>query len=217
MDASDWDARYEGADLVWSAGPNAWVEQIVSPLTPGLALDVAAGEGRHALWLAERGWQVIASDFSPVAVERMAKLADARLGARRSSLAAVVGDATAPAPVSDADLVLLSYLHLEDAPWRAALESAVAALRPGGMLLIIGHARRNLAEGVGGPQDPRLLRDPETVAADLDPLPVEVVSSQMRYRSVATDQGERQALDTVVVARALSQSASRVAATAGTR
>ena len=71
MDAAGWDARYAGADLVWSAGPNVWVRELCTPLTPGRALDVAAGEGRNALWLVEQGWTVVAADFSPVGVARM--------------------------------------------------------------------------------------------------------------------------------------------------
>ena len=71
MDASDWDAPVRRRRLVWSAGPNVWVRELCTPMTAGRALDVAAGEGRNALWLVEQGWTVVAADFSPVAVERM--------------------------------------------------------------------------------------------------------------------------------------------------
>ena len=56
MEAADWDARYAATDLVWSAAPNVWVEELVSGMPPGRALDIAAGEGRNALWLVEQGW-----------------------------------------------------------------------------------------------------------------------------------------------------------------
>ena len=56
MDAADWDARYAGSDLVWSAAPNVWVRELTSRMPSGRALDVAAGEGRNALWLVEQGW-----------------------------------------------------------------------------------------------------------------------------------------------------------------
>ena len=42
MDREEWDARYEGCDLVWSAGPNVWVEEVATPLRPGRSLDLAA-------------------------------------------------------------------------------------------------------------------------------------------------------------------------------
>lgn len=67
MDSTAWNQRYEDSELVWSAGVNVWVEQLTGDLPAGRALDVAAGEGRNALWLAGRGWQVTAVDFSAVA------------------------------------------------------------------------------------------------------------------------------------------------------
>ena len=70
MGPDDWDARYRDKDLVWGIEPNRWVEQELAAATPGRALDLACGEGRNALWLASRGWDVTAVDFSPVALPR---------------------------------------------------------------------------------------------------------------------------------------------------
>ncbi|MFG3603067.1 methyltransferase domain-containing protein [Micromonospora chersina] len=76
MDSSAWDTRYASTPgLVWSAEPNRFVVESVTGLTPGAALDLAAGEGRNAVWLAEQGWRVTAVDFSPVAVARGRELA----------------------------------------------------------------------------------------------------------------------------------------------
>ena len=199
MDSATWDERYAAADLVWSVEPNQWVVELIGSLSPGKALDLAAGEGRNALWLVEQGWQVTAVDFSGVAVERMQQLAAARLGERASALTAVVGDATEPQG-SGMDLVLLSYLHLPDEQWRRAVIAAVDACRPGGRLVIIGHARRNLTEGCGGPQDPAILRDPDDLRASLADLPVSIDSAEIRRRRVPTEAGTRIALDTVLVA-----------------
>ena len=206
MDAADWDSRYAGGDLVWSAGPNVWVRELVAPLPPGAALDVAAGEGRHALWLVEQGWDVVATDFSPVAVTRMREIADRRLGGRRARFTAVVADATHPAPPPPADaggtaydLVLLVYLQLPRPAWAAALSAAVAATAPGGVVLVVGHAVRNLTEGVGGPQDAAVLYDPEHVVASAAGLPVQVELAQLRRREV--EGALSPALDTVVLLR----------------
>jgi SAM-dependent methyltransferase len=215
MDAAGWDARYAGADLVWSAGPNVWVRELCTPMTPGRALDVAAGEGRNALWLVEQGWAVVAADFSPVGVARMNEIADRRLTQRRSSFAAVVADATQPAPRppseltggsgtlggSDGayDLVLISYLHLPRTQWGEALAAAVRATVAGGVVLVVVHAVRNLTAGVGGPQDPTILLDPEDVIASGAELPVDVELAQLRARDV--EGAHRPALDTVVLFR----------------
>ncbi len=230
MDAGAWDARYAGAELVWSAGPNVWVRELCAPIPPGVALDVAAGEGRNALWLVEQGWSVVAADFSVVGVERMNEIADRRLAQRRSAFTAMVADATQPAPRppsdllvdsrtaprlqsdlsvdsgTDAgadhpayDLVLISYLHLPRTAWGEALAAAVRATVVGGAVLVVAHAVRNVAEGVGGPQDPTILLDPEDVIASAAELPVDVELAQLRRRDV--EGSDRPALDTVVLFR----------------
>jgi len=214
MDAAGWDARYSGADLVWSAGPNVWVRELCTPMPRGRALDVAAGEGRNALWLVEQGWSVVAADFSAVGVERMNEIADRRLTQRRSAFTAVVADATQPAPhppsdlLGDAgaagesdggagyDLVLISYLHLPRTEWGEAIAAAVHATTVGGAVLVVAHAVRNLTEGVGGPKDPTILLDPEDVIASVAELPVDVELAQLRARDV--EGADRPELDTVV-------------------
>jgi SAM-dependent methyltransferase len=197
MDAADWDARYAGADLVWSASPNVWVRELCASLPPGRALDVAAGEGRNALWLVEQGWTVTAADFSPVAVERVRQVADERLDAAgRSRLDAVVADATEQAPGTAYDLVLFSYLHLPPQEWARAVSAGVAATAVGGHIVVVAHARRNLTDGVGGPQDPGILLDPHDVVASVAGLPVVVELAETRARDVAG--APRPALDTVV-------------------
>ena len=203
MKASDWDERYAARDLVWSAEPNRFVAEIVAPMTPGRALDVAAGEGRNAIWMVEQGWTVVAADYSTVAVDRMRSLAADRLGDRVELLTPLVADATQPAPGGPAayDLALLCYLQLPADEWAQALREAVEATRPGGHVVVVGHAGRNLAEGWGGPGDRSVLYDPDEVLERAEGLPVTVETSGIRERPVETDEGERVALDTVVVLR----------------
>ena len=121
MDSSGWDERYAGTELVWSVGPNLWVEQHAAPLRAGRALDLGAGEGRHVLWLAERGWTVTAVDFSEVGLERMRALAAGREGLDARRIRTVRADLAdyVPEP-SSYDLVVVAYLHLPAAPRRAA-------------------------------------------------------------------------------------------------
>ncbi len=69
-DAAHWDQRYAETDRLWAPEPNATVADIVAEWPPGSALDLGAGEGRHAVWLARRGWRVTAVDFSAVGLAR---------------------------------------------------------------------------------------------------------------------------------------------------
>ncbi len=209
MDSADWDQRYAATDLVWSAEPNVWVEESLAGLEPGRALDVAAGEGRNAIWLVERGWVVTATDYSPVAVARMHQIADDRLGDRRGDLSAVVADATEapPPPLAGSgtayDVSLFCYLHLPREQWDRAISAAVRATTSGGVVLVVAHALRNLDHGHGGPQDASILLDPDDVVASVADLPVQVESATIRERQV--EGAERAALDTVVLLRRLAE------------
>lgn len=197
MDSSTWDARYASASgLVWSAEPNRFVVESVAGLTPGAALDLAAGEGRNAVWLAEQGWRVTAVDFSPVAVERGRELA----AARDVTVEWRVADVTAYRPVPGSyELVLISYLHLPAPDLAGVLDAARGALRPGGTLVVVGHDLANLRGGTGGPQDPAVLLTPEAVVDGLAGLRIQ--RAETARRPVPTSDGASiDALDTVVVA-----------------
>lgn len=189
MDATDWDARYAAVDLVWSATPNAVVAREADDLTPGRALDLAAGEGRNAIWLAARGWRVTAVDFSAVATDRTRRLAAERLGAAADRVDAVTADLMAWTPEpAGADLVVLAYLQLAAAQRRHVHRLAATAVAPGGTFLLVAHHLDNLAAGVGGPQDPAVLFTEADVLADLDDTALAVDRAE-RVDRVVTAEG----------------------------
>jgi SAM-dependent methyltransferase len=197
VDSSAWDTRYANTPgLVWSAEPNRFVVESVAGLDPGSALDLAAGEGRNAVWLAGQGWRVTAVDFSPVAVERGRELAN-RQGV---PVEWRVADVTTYRPVPGSyDLVLISYLHLPAAELAGVLAAARSALRPGGTIVVVGHDRANLDGGTGGPQDPAILLTPEAVVDGLAGMRIQ--RAETARRPVPTEGGDSvDALDTVVVA-----------------
>ena len=197
MDATEWDARYAERELVWSATPNATVEAELADLPPGRALDLACGEGRNAIWLAARGWDVEAVDFSEVALDKARALARSQ-GVEARWRAVDLADAR---PFEPADVVLIAYLHLPRAVLRGVHRAAAEAVAPGGILLIVGHARTNLAYGTGGPQDPDLLLDLDEVRDDLAGTGVTVERAAEIDREVETEDGPRTAIDVVVRAR----------------
>lgn len=182
MDARAWDERYAASDLVWSHEPNQFVAAELADLTPGTAVDLGAGEGRNAIWLASRGWSVTALDFSQVALDKGTGLAgDLSLEGDVTWVCADASTWTPPAPV---DLVVVAYLQLPAQDRRRALRGAATSLRPGGTLLLVAHDSTNLAEGTGGPQDPSVLMTAGDVLADLDGLEVEVVRAERVAREV---------------------------------
>ena len=168
MEREEWDERYAGQELVWSAEPNRFVEEECRAMTPGRALDLAAGEGRNAIWLAGRGWSVTAVDFSSVALDKGRRLAERQGDAVAAGVTWVCADVRTWQPDPGRfDLVVIAYLQVPAPDRRQVMGHAVEALAPGGTLLVVGHDRANLERGVGGPQDPAVLYRPEDIVADL--------------------------------------------------
>jgi SAM-dependent methyltransferase len=189
----DWNARYAAKELLWTAEPNRLFAAEAEGLDPGRALDLACGEGRNAVWLAERGWRVTGVDFSEVALEKAARLA----ASRDVEVEWVVADVLDYEPEARAfDLVALLYLQLPYEELAEAIRAAADAVAPGGTLLVLGHHTKNLEEGTGGPKDVSVLYTPEDVAALLGDLVVE--RAETVRRPVPLGDGEAVALDAFV-------------------
>jgi SAM-dependent methyltransferase len=196
VDRQQWDERYSGVGFEWSVHANQFVVAELSGLSPGRALDLAAGEGRNSVWLAERGWTVTAVDFSHVGLDKGRKLSAAR-GVEDGQVDWVVADLSDYEPARDAfDLVLIAYLQVNAALRARVLAGAAAALAPGGTLLVIGHDLTNLTEGVGGPQYPEVLCTPEAIIAELPGL--RILRAERVRRSVERDGVTATAIDTLV-------------------
>jgi tellurite methyltransferase len=125
---ADWDARYRAGENLNDA-PHPLITRFVSNLAPGVALDVACGPGRHAIWLAERGWQVTAVDSSSVAIEILRKRS------ATLSINAVVADLERHEfeiePASYGLIVVCNYLQ------RNLFPAIRAGVRSGGIVIAI--------------------------------------------------------------------------------
>jgi SAM-dependent methyltransferase len=194
FDATFWDERYAEHETVWGAAPNRWVEQELAELAPGTALDVACGEGRNAVWLAQRCWRVIAVDFSAVGLAKGAE--HERRAGVRYPIEWVCADVTTYRAASSVDVALICYLQLPAASRRAAVRAAAGTLAPGGMLLVVGHDSRNLTDGTGGPQDPAVLFTAADLVADLDGLGLQIERADEVLRPV--EGADRPAIDALL-------------------
>ncbi len=140
FDQDFWDDRYRTAPQLWSGAPNRHLVTVATSLPPGSALDVGCGEGADAVWLAEHGWQVTATDISTVALDRAREAA----GGRGTEVAGRIEWAQADLrewrpPRRTYDLVSAQYLQLPP-DLRSALWTQLAAVvAPAGTLLLVGH------------------------------------------------------------------------------
>ncbi len=173
MDRHQWNERYASQPLLWTVDPGPFLGEEVGDRPPGHALDLGAGEGRTALWLAERRWRVTAVDFSDVALDRGHQRAEAAgVGDSVEWICADLVDFD-PAPTGPYDLVLMMFIHLPAPDRRRLLRQAAAALTTGGVVLAVGYDTSHAPNGEGGPRDPALLFTPEDLVADLEGLRIE--------------------------------------------
>lgn len=191
MDAAEWDERYRSHEHLWSVTPNLFVADRLGGVPPGRGLDLAAGEGRNAIWLASLGWEMTAVDFSEVAINKGKAQSD--------DVEFLIADVRTWETEQSFDLVLIAYLHLDSGDYETIVRRARDWLAPGGELFLIGHDVSNITDGWGGPQYPELLWDVSEVLGWLDGLVI--VEAVVVNRPVDTDEGRKYARDTLVRAR----------------
>jgi SAM-dependent methyltransferase len=135
---AQWEEHYGERERVWSGRVNVQFADVVADLAPGRALDLGCGEGGDAVWLAERGWHVVAVDISDTALGRAREAADSRGVADRIEFVQL--DLSDSFPDGTFDLVSSQFLHSTVPLDRTKiLANAAAALRSGGLLVIVDH------------------------------------------------------------------------------
>lgn len=155
-DRERWNRKYREEPRHWLR-PDPFLkpafEQFVEPVFPaaGAALDLAAGAGRHSIWLARRGWTVTHIDISEVGIE----LARRRAGRLASRIHFAVDDLTRfRAPQIRFDLVV-GFFYLD----RAIFPEIVAAVRRGGFLIYKTYTAEQMSRSAG-PKDAQYLLRP---------------------------------------------------------
>lgn len=202
MGREEWNQRYAVSEFLWTVDANRFLVAEAASLLLGRALDLATGEGRNAIWLAEQGWDVCAVDFAEVGLQKGQRLAAVRGLAGRVCFEAA--DLRSYRPESGGfDLVTLIYLQIPQTELQPVLVKAAQAVAPGGTLLLVAHDLRNLVGGFGGPQDPAVLYTAEQVVAAVGHELV-IEKAHTVERIVGTGDDPRVAIDCLVRGRRLS-------------
>lgn len=139
-----WDERYATGEYVPRSAPSPFLVEWLPRIPVGRALDVATGTGRHALQLAEAGFEVDAVDISEVAVERARRSADERGLQVDWHVADLDAD-----PLPGADYDLITVLRYRNEQLWPRLRDALA---PDGWILVEHHLQTHL--DVRGPSNP---------------------------------------------------------------
>jgi len=151
-DQKRWDGKYLGKTFDPARTPHPFLRRHLRLLPRGTALDVAAGEGRNAVFLAEHGFKVEAVDISPVGLRRARMLARARgvkIKTTRANLAEY------PLERDHFDLII-DFYYLD----RALVPGIKNALKTGGRVVFETYTTDHKRLAGSGPENPDYLLRP---------------------------------------------------------
>jgi SAM-dependent methyltransferase len=200
---AQWEEHYGERERVWSGRVNVQFADVVADLAPGRALDLGCGEGGDAVWLAERGWHVVAVDISDTALGRAREAADSRGVADRIEFVQL--DLSDSFPDGTFDLVSSQFLHSTVPLDRTKiLANAAAALRSDGLLVIVDHGSAppwvsKLDHHHEFPSAEEVIAGLDLSADEFERLRVEAVERQ----AVGPEGQQRPWMDNVMVLRRL--------------
>jgi SAM-dependent methyltransferase len=168
MPHPSWNESYASGQPPWDTGhPEPLLVEFITSagIAPGRTLEIGAGTGTNAIWLAERGFDVLGVDVSPLAVERAKAKMDGRdLSCRFATLDFLA----APPPDSSFHFVFdRGCFHVFDEPGeRARFAAHVAAvLEPRGLWLSLIGSTEGPPRDVGPPR-----RSAREIALSIEPV-----------------------------------------------
>jgi SAM-dependent methyltransferase len=206
LDAEYWNKKFEVDEYIYTKDVNRFVKEfgteIIANRPVGKMIDLAGGEGRNSVWFAEQGWQAEIIDFSKAALTKALALAEERGVADKYF--AHIADATGfESVLTPVDVGLIAYLQVSNEDLFDALDTLIENIKPGGYLLGVWHARENLTEGFGGPQDPNILPTASEVREFLESQPVEIEVLENREGQIQTREGLKPSTTLVLRAKHL--------------
>ena len=146
----DWDSRFAGEEYLFGIEPaDALKRHLPMLVDAGRTLVVADGEGRNSTFLAQQGFEVVAQDYSPVAVAKAQKLAAQKSVEIEFRVSDIHDFDWTEEQYDNVVAIFIQFV----APDRQAyvFEGLKSALAPGGTLLIHGYTPEQINFGTGGP------------------------------------------------------------------
>jgi SAM-dependent methyltransferase len=160
----NWDERYSEPGFAYGTAPNEFIAAMAERLPPGRILSLAEGEGRNAVYLAAKGYQVTGVDGSEVGLRKAAQLA----AERGVAVTLIHADLSTFEIVPEQwDGIVACYCHLPPALRIPLHRAAVRGLKSGGVFLLEAFSKEQLAYGTGGPQELDMLMSLDELQEEL--------------------------------------------------
>jgi len=172
-----WDERFAEAGWTYGTEPNGFLVTVVDRIPQGRVLSLGEGEGRNAVFLARRGYDVFGVDGSAVGLAKARRLAEEAGVAIATHLADLAEYEIAP---GSWDGIVSIFCHLPAELRRRVHRQVVAGLKPGGVFVLEAYAPKQLQYGTGGPRTRDMLVSLDDARAELDGLAFEVVRETER-------------------------------------
>jgi SAM-dependent methyltransferase len=198
-----WNEKFAATDeLVYTETVNRFVKQYCEDLPKGKMIDLAGGEGRNAIFFAEKGWQVENIDISNVGLTKFLKFAEER--GVTEKVFANCADATGfESVLTPVDLGVVAYLQIEVNDLADALDCLIENIRKGGKLIGVWHSRDNMDNDYNGPREAEVRPSIETITEMLADQPVEIEILENRDGQVQTKDGLKPSVTLVLRATKL--------------
>lgn len=147
-DKKRWDKRFSSKRFAFGKEPNPFLKRHIKFLpTQGVALDIAAGEGRNSVFLAKKGYQVDAVDISEMGLKKANRLAK-EMGVRINTILADLDHYKIEKGKYD---LIVNLYFLE----RSLIPKIKKGLKRGGIVIFETYILDQRDLGTGGPKHPR--------------------------------------------------------------
>ncbi len=183
---SDWDNKYLTRDYSSARDPSRLLVQLLTLLSKGRALDIACGEGRNAIFLAQNGYEVDAVDVSTVALERAAEASDHER-VKVNLIQADLENYEIPAGTYD---LIINFNYLQ----RSLAPMIKRGLKKGGVLVFETYTLEQ--QSIGHPKNPEFLLKPNELLHLFSDLHI------FFYREGIYDEGGKKAIASLAGKRA---------------
>lgn len=160
----DWDERFGAPGFTYGTEPNDFLASVAERIPQGRILSLAEGEGRNAVYLASRGYDVTAVDASAVGLAKARELAESREVSITTVLADLEQFIIAPQQWNG---IISCYCHLPPPLRRTVHRASVAGLKPGGVFVLEAFSKKQLEFDSGGPKSLDMLMSLEELEEEL--------------------------------------------------